>query len=500
MKGKLCFVLAVAALLLSGCRQGLPSETISPQTPAPTAALDGWQEAYSQILQPENRKDREKAREEAHGNRSVEKYYALCDVDGDEIPELLIIYWELGRYYTDVYAWRDEKPPLAGTFYCGRLDSRFYTHPEEAGLWNEAVRADPIGETHWWRKFTLTDGVLEAQELLDETIEWEGEGVFTAPARPAVTMEELIPGAQPVELIPLPTEQEPMTPEAAVILYARFLQDDVLTFFDTWRESCYHSEFYSGLDMERVMDIYHTQELTGDDIPELFLPGPGMTYIWSIEDGEIVCIDGKTTYETLLPNGGIFYHRPGGAPEHHDYHYQWLSPESHELPEMGAQTYDMDNDGVLETFSFWVDGDRIDVTEEAWNEAMAPYFALLEEEPPPRPTFREWVAELGVELPTPEMDEAKAWRIFIPYVAYDWSWHNQDKDQNILCVWDFDGNGIPEVYENVEPYLTYGIVGLHVEELGSADDLGERPGVPLSFSEWSKQCSEKCRPEKKTGP
>ena len=212
MKGKLCFVLAVAALLLSGCRQGSPSETeniISPQTPAPTAALDGWQEAYSQILQPENRKDREKAREEAHGNRSVEEYYAVCDMDKDEIPELLIIYWELGRYYTDVYAWRDEKTTLAGTFYCGRNDYCLYTHPEEAGLWNEAVRADPIGETHWWRKFTLIDGVLEAQELLDETIEWEGEGAFTAPAHPAVTVEELIPGAQEVPVAAIPDEESP---------------------------------------------------------------------------------------------------------------------------------------------------------------------------------------------------------------------------------------------------------------------------------------------------
>lgn len=83
MKGKLCLALAFATLLLSGCRQELPTETISPQTPVPTAALDGWQEAYSQILQPENRKDREKAREEAHGTRTVEEYYAVCDMDKD---------------------------------------------------------------------------------------------------------------------------------------------------------------------------------------------------------------------------------------------------------------------------------------------------------------------------------------------------------------------------------------------------------------------------------
>lgn len=148
MKGKLCLALAFATLLLSGCRQELPAATeniISPQASTPTAALDGWQEAYSQILRPENRKDRENVREEAHGTRTVEEYYAVCDMDKDEISELLIEYWEQGRYFIDLYTWRDETPTLAGTFYCGRLDSRFYTHPEEVGLWNEAVRADPWG-------------------------------------------------------------------------------------------------------------------------------------------------------------------------------------------------------------------------------------------------------------------------------------------------------------------------------------------------------------------
>lgn len=100
--------------------------------------MDGWQEAHSQILQPENRKDREKAREEACGTESG-------DMDKDEIPELLIEYWEQGRYFIDLYTWRDETPTLAGAFYCGRTDCHLYTHPEETGFWNEAVRADPWG-------------------------------------------------------------------------------------------------------------------------------------------------------------------------------------------------------------------------------------------------------------------------------------------------------------------------------------------------------------------
>lgn len=216
MRARIGVALLLCAVLLMGCRRSPAAETEIPpsaptaaQTPAPAATLDGWQEAYSQILRPENRKEREKAREEADGTRSVEEYYAVCDMDKDEIPQLLIIYWEQGRYYADLYVCLEEKPVLAGTFYCGRLDFRFYIRPEEAGLWNEAVRVDPLGETHWWRKFTLTDGVLEEQELLDETIEWEGEGAFMAPARPAVTVEELLPDAEEVSVAPIPDEGQP---------------------------------------------------------------------------------------------------------------------------------------------------------------------------------------------------------------------------------------------------------------------------------------------------
>lgn len=206
MKGKLCFALAFAALLLSGCKEGTPAAaetTPSPQTPAPAAPLEGWQEAYSQVLQPENRQDRERAREEMHGVGSVEEFYALCDVDGDEIPELLIEYWELGRYYIDLYTWREETPTLAGTFYSGRTDSRLYTHPEEVGLWNKAVRADPMGETHWWRKFTLADGVLEEQELLEEQIPW-GEGPEPPLAYAPTEAAELVPGAREVLVEAIP--------------------------------------------------------------------------------------------------------------------------------------------------------------------------------------------------------------------------------------------------------------------------------------------------------
>ena len=126
-------------------------------------------------------------------------------MDKDGTPELLIEYWEQGRYYIDLYTCQEEKPILAGTFYSGRTDSQLYIHPEEAGLWNKAVRADPAGETHWWRKFTLPDGILTEEELLEEQIPW-GEGPEPPLAFAPTEAAELIPGAIPLEPAPINEE------------------------------------------------------------------------------------------------------------------------------------------------------------------------------------------------------------------------------------------------------------------------------------------------------
>lgn len=277
----------------------------------------------------------------------------------------------------------------------------------------------------------------------------------------------------------------PMTPEEAAVLYARFLQDDVTT-LDTSGRNCYHSQFYSGLDMERAMDIYFVQDLTGDGIPELYNNNPGHQPIWSVKDGQVIIIGGTDTCTKIAPNGGYFYHRPGGGPTHDRYWYQWLSPESKTLPEA--------------SFSDWHPGDEPDyyefngeeVTKEEWETLTAPYFALYDQgEAGASLRFREWVDTLDVELPSPEMNEAKVYRIFTPFVAYDWNYQNPSKDSEILRVWDFDSDGIPEIYEDVEPYLVYGIVGLHVEELGPAADPDKLPETSPSFHEWHQHLSEK---------
>ena len=272
---------------------------------------------------------------------------------------------------------------------------------------------------------------------------------------------------------------EPMTPERAAVLYARFLQDDIFGYYiqdDGLLREASLSYLY---DLERTFDIHYVQDLNEDGIPELFHFGPGNHSIWTIQDGNVVSMEGLGTYWSLLPNGGLFYHRPGGAPTRDDHHYRGLSEESRRVPDLSFQSFDLDGDGINDEFYL---GEE-QVTEEEWRAVTDVYFALAQEEEERAVPFLDWVEELGVELPPPEMDEAKAERIFASYFAHEWDWHT-GKDPSILRVWDFDGDGIPEVYEDEEPYAVFGIVGLHVEEMGTAGERGGAPQGAIRYSDW----------------
>lgn len=178
-----------------------------------------------------------------------------------------------------------------------------------------------------------------------------------------------------------------MTPEEAAVLYARFLQDDMTTLDDASEKAHYHSQFYSGLDMERAMDIYFVQDLTGDGIPELYNNNPGHQPIWSVKDGQVIIIGGTDTYTKIAPNGGYFFHRPGGAPTHDRYWYKWLSPESKTLPEASFSDWHPGNEPDYYEFN----GEE--VTKEEWEILTAPYFALYDqEEGGASLRFREWAA------------------------------------------------------------------------------------------------------------
>lgn len=196
---------------LSGCA-GIPvQETPVPTptaTPAPEPApqllevpavdwvLESWQKEYIALLA--EKELREKARDARTGNTSWEGYYILYDMDKDSFPELLILYWEMGAFYADLYTFTGHETEYAGTFCCGRLPS-LYSCPGENGILNDAARGEATGEFHWWRKFTLKNGMIKEEELLWEEIPWEGEGAYAVLTRDPVQAQELVPGAQILE-------------------------------------------------------------------------------------------------------------------------------------------------------------------------------------------------------------------------------------------------------------------------------------------------------------
>lgn len=196
MRARMGFAILLCALLLTGCQQVPAVESETPVETTEPMQMEPWQTAYLQLLQKEEREAREQAREEEMGYSNWEGYYILYDVDEDEAPELLILSWEMGAFYASLYTCLSETPTrIGGYFYCGRLPN-FCSCPGENGILNDAARADPLGETHWWRKFSLVDGTLEEEELLDEFIEWEYEGGNAPLAHEPTPAMSLIADAQ----------------------------------------------------------------------------------------------------------------------------------------------------------------------------------------------------------------------------------------------------------------------------------------------------------------
>ncbi|MBP3521295.1 MAG: hypothetical protein J6J87_08125, partial [Oscillospiraceae bacterium] len=127
---KKCILLLLLLALLSGCA-GTPQETPMPtETPNPTIeptpepapqllevpavdwVLESWQKEYIALL--EKKEFREKARDARTGNTSWEGYYILYDMDKDSFPELLILYWEMGAFYADLYTFTGNETEYVG--------------------------------------------------------------------------------------------------------------------------------------------------------------------------------------------------------------------------------------------------------------------------------------------------------------------------------------------------------------------------------------------------
>ncbi|MBP3521294.1 MAG: hypothetical protein J6J87_08120 [Oscillospiraceae bacterium] len=176
--------------------------------PVRAKSLEPWQEAYIEFLQPENRKSRTAAREAERDYSSVEEYYGLYDVDGDKIPELAICFWEFGRYYIDLYAYSDHEIRFLDSFCAGRNGPYIFICPGEAAFLTELVLYGPGGTSYGWRKFTLLDNVFKQEDLIEcEIIPWD-DADEPSPAGVPTKASDLVPNAQPLELIDIENIQK----------------------------------------------------------------------------------------------------------------------------------------------------------------------------------------------------------------------------------------------------------------------------------------------------
>ncbi|MBP3520526.1 MAG: hypothetical protein J6J87_04180 [Oscillospiraceae bacterium] len=299
--------------------------------------------------------------------------------------------------------------------------------------------------------------------------------------------------ATEVTLTPEPTPTpELLTAEQAANIYLEFLMDKMPCSY--YEETLYHSELYSDMTPEWALKLYHAKDLTGDGIPELYCSGPGVTNIWTIQDGTVTCLGGKTTYEQILANGGIFYHRPGGVPDNDCYFYSWLSPESREYPEISFAAYDMDSDGEMDSFYI----DSAEVTRSEWEARTAPYFALRDAEPTEEQKalpFLQWAAELGADIADfldMEPWQAAYWDILMNPEEHEDVYTLSEEDISWLCenygigqndvysfsLCDLDGDNVPELllgYGKRGEYSSFPRLLLNIlrwnEETGTVEDL-----------------------------
>ena len=290
---------------------------------------------------------------------------------------------------------------------------------------------------------------------------------------------------------PLPTEQ--LTIERAAELYSRFLEDEIASTDGLWVSTFYDSEI--------IKDIFMVRDITGDGIPEIYQSSPGVAgAIWSIENGQVVHVASLGSYLTLLANGGIFYQWSDGVPHHDEYWYMGLSPESKEFPDVDFGIYPADEAlGLKETC--FIGGEE--VSREEWQAVADIYFALRDMEPDEAQravSFSEWIASLDVSIEPSPFSEEKASRIFAQFltsrtVGYDldgntviadyWYSDYDLKGMTQFLVWDFTGDGIPEVYLPVFSRDVWTIRDNHqVVLLGKLDDMDNMPENPISFLEW----------------
>jgi len=285
-----------------------------------------------------------------------------------------------------------------------------------------------------------------------------------------------------------------LTIEAAAELYCRFLEGEIPSADGVWLP------MYYGLD--HLKNLAMVRNLTGNEIPELYFEGPWvMGAIWGIEYGQIVCLEHLGTYHKILSNGGIFYYRSDGLPHHDDYQYRGFSAESREYPDVYFSIYPAYTiEGHTEKEKCFLDGEE--VSREEWQAVADVYFALRDEEPDDTQlptTFSQWLELLGLSFEPLPLSEAKASFIYWRFLAdkeigYDlegnhiwcdrWYQNYNLKGLTQFLVWDFTGDGIPEVYLPIFSKDVWTIRDNHVALLGKLDDMESSPEYSVPFIEW----------------
>lgn len=180
--------------------------------------------------------------------------------------------------------------------------------------------------------------------------------------------------------------------EEAAWLYSRFLQGDIPGYYRSGGAYWLASVYFCGDNSE--YSRFNIRDLNDDGIPELYNEGPGpYCDIWTVSNGRIEQMVSLGTGWSVLPNGAIFYYRPGSSGNDINYSYKGISKKSQKYPDISLRASSVGDS--REFVEFWIDSEE--VSQEKWEETRDVYLVLRDAEPHPDEiaiTFVEWAESL----------------------------------------------------------------------------------------------------------
>ncbi|MDR2132438.1 MAG: hypothetical protein LBP30_03725 [Clostridiales Family XIII bacterium] len=108
-------------------------------------------------------------------------------------------------------------------------------------------------------------------------------------------------------------------------------------------------------------------DVNGDELPELHLRTPVAHMVLSHSDNKLSLWYEGSSYDRLMDNGAILYHKSDVAPAREIYVYREFGKYGELLPEIYFEKLDGDDDGNYDTYKH---GDEI-ITEKEWEERTA---------------------------------------------------------------------------------------------------------------------------------